>query len=196
MARRRGFDRDEALESALRTFWQHGYEATSVATLTTAMGINPPSLYAAFGDKRRLFEEAVQRYQETYGAFATRALTEEPTARAAVERVLRDAAGEYSRAGHPHGCMIISAAVNCESAEVVELLRGLREATKAAIKQRIDDDVSAGRLPPGTDADGLATFYAAIIQGMSTQARDGASLRELLAVADRAMAAWPVVTAT
>lgn len=196
MARRRAFDRDEALESALRTFWQHGYEATSVATLTTAMGINPPSLYAAFGDKRRLFEEAVQRYQETYGAFAARALTEEPTAREAVERVLRDAAGEYSRPEHPHGCMIISAAVNCESAEVVELLRGFREATKAAIKQRIDDDVSAGRLPPGTDADGLATFYAAIIQGMSTQARDGASLRELLAVADRAMAAWPAVTAT
>ncbi|MET8863453.1 TetR/AcrR family transcriptional regulator [Nonomuraea sp. NPDC004580] len=196
MARRRGFDRDEALESALRTFWQHGYEATSVATLTTAMGINPPSLYAAFGDKRRLFEESVQRYQETYGAFAARALTDEPTAREAVERVLRDAAHEYSRADHPHGCMIISAAVNCESAEVVELLRGFREATKAAIRQRIDDDVSAGRLPPGTDTDGLATFYAAIIQGMSTQARDGASLRELLAVADRAMAAWPVVTAT
>jgi AcrR family transcriptional regulator len=199
MARRRGFDRDEALESALREFWQHGYEATSVATLTAAMGINPPSLYAAFGDKRGLFEEAVQRYQRTYGAFTARALAEEPTGREAVERMLREAADEYSRPDHPHGCMIISAAVNCESAEVTELLRGFREATKAAIKQRIDGDVSAGRLPPGTDTAGLATFYAAIIQGMSTQARDGATREELLAIADRAMAAWPsaeTVTAT
>jgi len=199
MARRRGFDRDAALESALREFWQHGYEATSVATLTAAMGINPPSLYAAFGDKRGLFEEAVQRYQRTHGAFTARALAEEPTGRAAVERVLREAADEYSRPGHPHGCMIISAAVNCESAEVVEWLRGFREATKAAIRQRIEGDVSAGLLPPGTDAEGLATFYAAIIQGMSTQARDGATREELLAVAEHAMAAWPAaepVTAT
>lgn len=193
MARQRSFDRDAALESALRAFWRHGYEATSVAELTTAMGIKPPSLYAAFGDKRRLFEEALRRYQDSYGAFTTRALAEEPTARQAVERMLREAATEYIEPGRPRGCMIISAAVNCgpESADVEDLLRRLREAAKAAIRDRIARDVTAGLLPPGTDADGLATYYAAIIQGMSTQARDGATREDLERIAALAMLAWP-----
>ncbi|NUS05287.1 MAG: TetR/AcrR family transcriptional regulator [Nonomuraea sp.] len=197
MARQRAFDRDAALESALRAFWRHGYEATSIAELTAAMGIRPPSLYAAFGDKQRLFEEAVHRYQETYGAFTTRALTEEPTGRRAIERVLRESAAEYAGADHPSGCLIISAAVNCgpESAEVEELLRGFREEAKAALRRRIDDDVRAGRLAPDTDADALATYFAAVIQGMSTQSRDGASHARLLAVAELAMTAYPA-TAT
>ncbi|NJP93718.1 TetR/AcrR family transcriptional regulator [Nonomuraea sp. FMUSA5-5] len=195
MARQREFDRETALESALLTFWRHGYEATSVAELTAAMGIRPPSLYAAFGDKRRLFEEAVRRYQQTYGAFTTRALAEEPTGRGAIERVLREAAAEYASAEHPRGCLVITAAVNCgpESAEVEALLRGFRQEAKAAIKRRIDDDVAAGRLPAATDTAGLATFYAATIQGMSTQSRDGASYEDLLAVATLAMTAWPAV---
>lgn len=185
MARQRAFDREAALESALLAFWRHGYEATSVAELTAAMDIRPPSLYAAFGDKRRLFEEAVRRYQETYGAFTTRALAEEPTGRRAVERVLREAAAEYAHTDRPRGCLVITAAVNCgpESAEVEELLRGFREEAKAAIRRRIDEDMTAGRLPPGTDTAGLATFYAAVIQGMSTQSRDGAAHEDLLAVA-------------
>ncbi|GAA3571518.1 TetR/AcrR family transcriptional regulator [Nonomuraea rosea] len=193
MARQRAFDRETALESALRAFWRHGYEATSIAELTAAMGIRPPSLYAAFGDKRRLFEEAVRRYQETYGAFTTRALAEEPTGRQAVERVLRESAAEYARDDHPRGCLIISAAVNCgpESAEVEELLRGFREAAKAAIKGRIDGDVAAGRLAAGTDTAGLAAFFASVIQGMSTQSRDGAGHDELRRIATLAMSAWP-----
>ncbi|MFI7618379.1 TetR/AcrR family transcriptional regulator [Nonomuraea terrae] len=196
MARQRAFDREAALETALLAFWRHGYEATSVAELTAAMGIKPPSLYAAFGDKRRLFEEAVRRYQETYGAFSTRALAEEPTGRAAVERVLREAAAEYASPDHPAGCLVITGAVNCgpESAEVEELLRGFREDAKAAFKRRIDDDLAAGRLPAGTDTAGLATFYAAVIQGMSTQSRDGASHADLLRVADLAMSAWPAAS--
>ncbi|PZG13958.1 TetR/AcrR family transcriptional regulator [Nonomuraea aridisoli] len=193
MARQRAFDREAALETALLAFWRHGYEATSIAELTAAMGIRPPSLYAAFGDKRRLFEEAVRRYQETYGAFTTRALAEEPTGRAAIERVLREAAAEYASSEHPAGCLVITGAVNCgpESAEVEDLLRGFREDAKAAIKRRIDDDLAAGRLPAGTDTAGLATFYAAVIQGMSTQSRDGASHADLLRVAELAMSAWP-----
>ncbi|GAA3675621.1 TetR/AcrR family transcriptional regulator [Nonomuraea antimicrobica] len=197
MARQRAFDREAALESALLAFWRHGYEATSVAELTAAMGIRPPSLYAAFGDKQRLFEEAVRRYQATYGAFTARALAEEPTGRGAIERVLREAAHEYAGPAHPRGCLIITAAVNCgpESAEVEELLRGFRKEAKAALRRRIDDDVAAGRLAPGTDTAGLATFYASVIQGMSTQSRDGATESDLLRVAALAMSAWPAETA-
>ena len=173
-------------------FWRHGYEATSIATLTKAMGINPPSLYAAFGDKRKLFTAAVQRYAETHGDYGARALGQ-PTARGVVETLLRLAATEYTEAGHPPGCLVIDGATNTSEAsqDVAEELRGYREGTKQAIAERISADVEAGALPPETDAAGLATFYAAVIQGMSTQARDGASEAELQRVADVALAAWP-----
>ncbi len=99
--RPRSFDRATALEKALMAFWENGYEATSVSDLTRAMDIGAPSLYAAFGDKRSLFEEVVQVYGARYGAFTERALAEEPTARAAVERTLREAAVEYTAPGRP-----------------------------------------------------------------------------------------------
>jgi AcrR family transcriptional regulator len=190
--RPRGFDRDQALEAALMEFWRHGYEATSVATLTKAMGINPPSLYAAFGDKRKLFSAAVQRYAETHGDYGARALGQ-PTARGVVETMLRLAAAEYTDAGHPPGCLVIDAATNTSEAsqDVAEELRAYREGTKRAIAERIAADVEAGALPATTDAEALATFYAAVIQGMSTQARDGAGEEQLQRVADMALAAWP-----
>ncbi|WP_067169189.1 TetR/AcrR family transcriptional regulator [Microtetraspora niveoalba] len=191
MGRTRSFDRDAALERALEEFWRHGYEATSIAGLTAAMGINPPSLYAAFGDKRRLFAEAVERYQETHGAFSTRALTEEATARDAVERLLREAADVYTSTTHPPGCMIISAGVNTTDPGVIAELRGHREGAKRVIRERIEHDVRSARLPGDTDTAGLATYYAAVIQGMSTQARDGASRTDLERVAALAMRAWP-----
>ncbi|MGW0515785.1 TetR/AcrR family transcriptional regulator [Crossiella sp. NPDC003009] len=187
---RRAFDRDKALATALREFWSHGYEATSVAALTKAMGINPPSLYAAFGDKRRLFEEAVRLYQRTHGRVLS---PEAPDARTAIQDMLRQLATDYTDARHPPGCMIVTAATNCgpESHEVELELRAMREAGKAAIAARIRQDVEARRLPPETNAAGLAAFYASIIQGMSQQARDGASRSELEQVVDLAMRAWP-----
>ncbi|MEU2713774.1 TetR/AcrR family transcriptional regulator [Streptomyces sp. NPDC007205] len=189
--RPRSFDRAAALEKALMAFWEHGYEATSVSDLTRSMGIGAPSLYAAFGAKRTLFEEAVQVYTGTHGAFVDRALAEEPTARAAVERVLREAAAEYTDPAHPYGCLVVHAATNCTSPEVEELLRGLRNGTIAALESRIRTDLAAGRLPAGTDAAALARHTGAMIQGMSQQARDGASREELEALAEIAMAIWP-----
>lgn len=189
--RPRSFDRQEALEKATLTFWEHGYEPTSVADLTRAMGIGAPSLYAAFGDKKALFAEVVSGYAQTYGAFATRALAEEPTARAAVGRLLHEAATEYTDPAHPRGCMLISAATNCATAEVEAALRERRNASLGAFESRIRADVAAGALPAGTDPGALARFSGAVLQGMSQQARDGAGREELEAVAALAMAAWP-----
>ncbi|MEV0635069.1 TetR/AcrR family transcriptional regulator [Streptomyces sp. NPDC050619] len=189
--RPRSFDRETALEKALLAFWQHGYEATSVSDLTRVMDIGAPSLYAAFGDKRSLFEEVVREYDAKYGSFGDRALAEEPTARAAVERTLREAAVEYTDPAHPYGCLVVHAAINCTSAEVEESLRERRNATVAAFERRIRADVAAGLLPPGTDAAALARHTGAMIQGMSQQARDGASQGELEALAEIAMAIWP-----
>ncbi|MGW0083495.1 TetR/AcrR family transcriptional regulator [Streptomyces sp. NPDC003393] len=189
--RPRSFDRATALEKALLAFWERGYEATSVSDLTRAMGIGAPSLYAAFGDKQALFAEVVHEYGERYGAFGDRALVEEPSARAAVERTLREAAVEYTDPGRPLGCLIVHAATNCTTPEVEELLRERRNANIAAFESRIRADVTAGELPADTEAGVLARYVGALIQGMSQQARDGASREELQALAEIAMAIWP-----
>jgi AcrR family transcriptional regulator len=191
--RPRSFDRDAALQSALLVFWEHGYDATPVTLLTEAMGIGAPSLYAAFGDKRTLFEAALDRYLHTYGAFAHRALVEEPTARSGVERLLREAAVAYTGRGHPPGCLLGSAATNCtpQSAEVKSHLRDLRAQGDRALEQKIATATGAGELPADTDAHALATFYGATLQGMGAQARDGATRADLDAIATAALRAWP-----
>ncbi|GGV28176.1 TetR family transcriptional regulator [Streptomyces longisporoflavus] len=186
---RRAFDRDKALAIALQEFWTHGYDTTSVASLTKAMGINPPSLYAAFGDKKQLFDEAVGLYTRTYATGPPQG----PDARTAITRMLRHLAADYTDPGHPPGCLIITGATNCApgSQDVKDKLRAMREESKAAIADCIRADIDAERLPADTDADGLAAFYAAVIQGMNQQAWDGVGQAMLERVADAAMAAWP-----
>ncbi|NEB35828.1 TetR/AcrR family transcriptional regulator [Streptomyces sp. SID14515] len=189
--RPRSFDREDALRKAMLTFWEQGYEATSIADLTRVMGIAAPSLYAAFGDKRTLFAEVVETYANLFGGFGDRAMAEEPTVRRGFARMLREAAAEYTAAGRPHGCMLLSAAENCSSDEVVAKLRGQRERNVAEFRRRIQADIDGGVLPADADAAALARYTAAVIQGMSQQARDGASRAELETLAEVAMQAWP-----
>ncbi|MGW6567903.1 TetR/AcrR family transcriptional regulator [Streptomyces sp. NPDC054975] len=193
--RPRSFDRLTALEQATMAFWEHGYETTSVADLTRAMGISAPSLYAAFGDKKALFEEVVEAYAVSYGAYGGRALAEEPTARGALGRMLREAAGLFTDPSHPRGCLMISAATNCSNAEVEQALRERRARNLAAFEERIRRALDTGELPADTDAGTLARLYGAVLQGMSQQARDGATKEELEAVAEAAMRSWPSVPA-
>jgi TetR/AcrR family transcriptional regulator, copper-responsive repressor len=181
MARPRSFDRDAALRQALLLFWERGYEATSISDLTKAMGIAAPSLYAAFGGKRQLFDEAVASYQAVDGQLVGLGLGG-PTAREAIAALLDAAAREYTDPGHPRGCMVVSE----------PLLERERAASRAAIRARVQEGLDAGELPPGTDVDALAGFYGVVVGGMSARARDGATRADLEAVAMTAMRAWPV----
>jgi len=191
--RPRSFDREIALERAMQVFWRQGYEATSLNDLTAAMGINPPSLYAAFGDKEHLFLAAVERYENSGRGPARCVLEEEPTARAAVDRMLKETAIELAKTSQPKGCMLITAATNCSasSAHIQAALAERRAEQKLRIKERIARGVSSGELPRGTDAGALADFYTTVLTGMSMQARDGATRKALLATAEAAMRAWP-----
>lgn len=191
--RPRTLDRDQALETALQLFWRRGYEGTSIADLTAAMATTPPSLYTAFGSKERLYQEVLDRYGASYGSFTARALAEEPTARQVVERILREAIEVYSGGAEPRGCMLATGAVNCapEHAQVAADLSRRRRAAIAAIESRFDRAVAEGELPSTTDTAALAAYYAAVIQGLSIQARDGAMPQVLEAVARTALGAWP-----
>ncbi|WP_067533699.1 TetR/AcrR family transcriptional regulator [Nocardia crassostreae] len=189
--RPRSFDRDAALDKALRLFWRKGYEATSISDLTGELGIGAPSLYAAFGDKKTLFDEIIDVYGGRYGGFAMRALAEEPTGIAAIERTLREAAVEYTQPGQPNGCMIISAGLNTTNAEVATRLEEMRNSNVAAMEAALRADIAAGALPADTDARILARFAASIMQGMSQSARDGASREDLERVAELALRALP-----
>ncbi|WP_399925197.1 TetR/AcrR family transcriptional regulator [Streptomyces kanamyceticus] len=194
--RPRSFDRTTALERAMAVFWEQGYEATSMTDLTSAMEIRSPSLYAAFGSKEKLFLEAVALYGATEGEFIARALADEPTARDAVAAVLRGNARAYTDEAKPGGCMIVQAAANCsrENAAVQDRLAEWRRAGAEDIAHRIERGVLEGELPADTDTEAVASFYTAILQGMSVQARDGATRSDLEKVAERAIAAWDVVT--
>jgi AcrR family transcriptional regulator len=191
--RPRSFDRDAALQRAIEVFWSKGYEATSLHDLTQAMGINPPSLYAAFGDKERLYLEALERYQDWRREILGRMLNEAPTARAGVEMVLRESATEISKSGHPRGCMVAMSIANCSSTspEAQARMAERRAMGRRRVKERIDRGIREGDVPPGTDSAALADFYHAVFIGMAMQAREGASRRNLLATVDTAMRAWP-----
>lgn len=177
-------------------FWKHGYDATSVAHLTEAMGIGAPSMYAAFGDKRALFEEALGHYMKNHGSFMARLFEErfeQPSVRAAITQLLRDAAAMFTSPDHPRGCMLITAATNCapESATIAKRLRDLRSSTVQALEARISGAIASGELRGDVNARALALYVSTILQGLSAQARDGASRTDLEAIVATAMRAWP-----
>jgi AcrR family transcriptional regulator len=190
--RPRSFDREAALDAAMEVFWQKGFEGTSLNDLTKAMGINPPSLYSAFGDKEHLFLEAVERYQAKRGP-ATCPYGEAATAREAVEKLLTWTAKEMCSSCNPRGCMMVLAATttSASSKQMQAALAERRAAQRASLKERIDCGLKAGEMPAGTDTGALADFYATVLTGMSLQAREGATRKSLVATVAAAMRAWP-----
>jgi AcrR family transcriptional regulator len=187
--RPRSFDRDAAIDAAMRLFWARGYEATSLAELTKALGIAPASLYAAFGSKEGLFYEAIRRYGEKHNCFDAGMVAAAPSSYALVEAMLQGAAIAFTTEGLPRGCMIILAATNCgpESANVESALRDKRRANEADLAKRLERAVADGELVASADPAGLAKFFATVLQGMSVQARDGADRQALLAVVRAAL---------
>jgi AcrR family transcriptional regulator len=176
--RPRTFDRETALELAIDAFWENGYQGTSISHLTKTMGIAPPSLYAAFGDKSTLFAEAVECYSKNLRAAMEESLGR-PRVHDAVSDLLRSAAEHYTQKGTPQGCLVMSE----------PLLIGQRAEARKRVAERIQEGVAAGELDPDFDAQVAARFIDAILFGMSAQARDGASSEQLLEVARRGAAA-------
>ena len=192
MGRPRSFDRDQALDEALHVFWAKGYEGTSISDLTEAMGINPPSLYAAFGNKEKLFCEALDRYAGLREQFMEEAFAA-PTAREAMARLLEGTADRLSDKSKPTGCLLVQGALSGgQECEVVKQnLAARRAAGEVMIRDRLKRAKREGDLPADADPAALACFVTTIMQGMSVQAAGGATRKELRAIADTALRAWP-----
>ena len=178
MARPPKFDRDEALGCAMKVFWEKGFDGTSISDLTAAMGISPPSLYAAFGDKQSLFDAAVDLYEQD--AVLSPAL-KAATARDVAEQIFSRAVDLYTRPAHPRGCMVIADPT----------LQDRRRSGKDAIVRRLRRAKRTGDLPADSDPRALADYLDLVLRGMSSKARDGATRAQLRAAADIALAAWP-----
>jgi AcrR family transcriptional regulator len=190
--RPREFDVEKALDRALRVFWRKGYEGATLLNLTKAMGINRPSLYAAFGNKEGLFRKALDRYAEGPAAYVREALNE-PTARAVAERLLGGAIDLFADRRNPRGCLMVQGALACgEAAESIRReLVSHRVAREAAVRQRFERALVDGDLPADSDPADLARYVMTVAQGMAVQAAGGATREELRRVMETALRAWP-----
>jgi len=179
--RPRSFDRTQALDKALKAFWRGGFEATSMNDLVAAMGINSPSIYAAFGSKDALFVEAVAHYNTAYADRLLQALKDAPDAASGLQAMLEAAVQLFTRPDTPGGCFIVSSvASNSPNGPAAErLLKRLRRERSQQIAERLRADVAKGRLRDDTPVQELADLYAAILQGLAQAARDGVSKRRL-----------------
>lgn len=173
-------------------FWGKGYEGTSVADLTEAMGINPPSLYAAFGNKEALFKKALDRYEAVRDQIMEEAFAA-PTAREAMTRLLEGTAEHLSNKRNPSGCLMVQGALSGgEECEAIKRdLSSRHAAGEVLIRERLKRAKQEGDLPADADPVALARFVAAVMQGMAVQAAGGVSRKELRGIADTALKAWP-----
>jgi AcrR family transcriptional regulator len=191
--RPRAFDPDSALDRAVEVFWRSGYEGASMSDLTDAMGINRPSLYAAFGSKEELFRKAVARYAETEMAYAREALAQ-PTAYRVAEALLRGQLDALTQPGRPAGCLSIQGGVSCGTANsgIAEFLATSRLAGEAALAKRFARAVEEGDLPEGTDPAALARFLHVVQEGQAVHAAAGIGREMLEQSAEFALRAIPV----
>lgn len=191
--RPRAFDRTQALNKALEIFWRQGYAPASVAELCKAMEINPPSLYATFGNKASLFLEALRHYEHTYWDAPARRFLAEPDVHAAVEQFFREAAEILLSPETPCGCMVVLAAVNIseDEKEIIAAVRALRLATKTMFADRFRRAIQDGQIPADTDVPALAGALNTLLEGLSLQARDGLFQSELKAIAAHAVRMLP-----
>lgn len=192
MPRPRAFDTEAALDAAMRTFWRHGYEATTLDELTKEMGIARPSLYNAFGSKEDLFLAALRRYWQTFVSRAARAVEEAATAQAGVRALLAGAVEQLSDDSFPPGCLRVGSTAVCHASEVVaQVLQQQQQELEGAIERRVRRGQAEGEVHADAAPTALARFYASTVNGMAVRARLDRNRDALNQIAQMALSVWP-----
>ena len=188
MGRPIGFDKDAALEAAMLLFWERGYEGASMADLTRAMGLNPSSIYAAFGDKHALFQLAVKRYMEMRAQYAGKAL-KEPTLEKVVRALFDSTVAFLTTPGHPARCMTLSGALGCsvDASPARDIMTEIRKQNEAAMRTRFLQAQKSGELPRDVNIDDYTRYLSSILAGLSIQAANGSPKAELKRTAKMAL---------
>jgi AcrR family transcriptional regulator len=190
------FDRDVALDKAMTLFWQHGYEATSLADLVEATGAKAPTLYAEFVNKEGLFRAVLDRYVSRFAAKHEAQLfcEEKP-----VEQALRDyftaVAACFTSKDTPAGCFLIStsATLAASSKEIAKTIKSRHAMQEQTLRQFLAQRQQRGEIPQHKDINALAQFLSCMLQGMSISARDGASFESLMQITDTTLRLWPQI---
>ncbi|MFD8596580.1 TetR/AcrR family transcriptional regulator [Kitasatospora sp. NPDC059646] len=189
--RPRTFDVEDRLERAMRVFWRHGYEGSALSDLTAAMGINRPSLYAAYGNKEALFRQCLDHYRRGPGRHVRESL-DQPTARAVAEHLLRGTVEAITREEGPGCLMVHGALATGEGSAAVRADAAARRAEgRAALRARLERAAEAGEFAPGTDPAVLADYLTTLTHGLAVRAADGAPAEQLRSTAEFALRAWP-----
>jgi AcrR family transcriptional regulator len=182
------FDKDAALEAAMLLFWERGYEGTSMADLTQAMGLNPSSIYAAFGDKHTLFSLAVKRYMDSRAQYATKAL-KEPTLEKVVRALFESTVAFLTTPGQPPTCMTLVGAVGCSvnASPARDITTEIRKQNESAMRERFLRARKSGELPKNVNVDDYTRYLSSILAGLSIQAANGSTRAELKRTAQMAL---------
>jgi AcrR family transcriptional regulator len=197
MGRPREFDAETALDQAMEVFWRHGYEGATIAQLTEAMGINPPSLYACFGNKEGLLKAALDRYTKLRGIWMDEVVAA-PTARAVAERMLMGIAEKQTDPANPPGCLLVQGGIACGtgSENVPFELAARRAQNEDQLRDRFIRAKAEGDLKPSSDPAALARYVSAVAVGMGVMASSGADREALRQVASVAVQAVEAQSAT
>lgn len=194
MGRPRTFETNDALDSAMDVFWRKGYEGASMVELTTAMGINSPSLYAAFGSKKGLFLAVLDHYDKDRAGFLTQVI-EEPTARDAAARFLYGIADKATEPDAPPGCLLIQSGLSCgdDASDIPDVLAKHRAGTELALRERFECAKSDNELPQSADPSALARYLMALSNGICIQASSGIGREQLHQIVELALCTLPSV---
>jgi AcrR family transcriptional regulator len=182
------FDKGAALEAAMLLFWERGFEGTSMADLTKAMGLSPSSIYAAFGDKYALFSLAVKRYTESREQYATKAL-EETTLEKVVRALFDNTVAFLTTPGHPPTCMTLAGAVGCsvDASPARDIMIEIRKQNEVAMSERFLQARKSGDLSKDVNIDDYTRYLSSILAGLSIQAANGSTKAELKRTAKMAL---------
>jgi TetR/AcrR family transcriptional repressor of nem operon len=189
MGRNRGFDVDDALGSALRAFWEHGFDKTSMQDLCRAMNIQPGSVYATFGSKRDLFIAALRRYAQTVSAEAVGRVTSAPSGLQGLRDYFAHLIDAMVDGERRWGCLITNSLVEfaTRDPELVDLMNTHLANLRAAFAEALTRAAAHGELRPSVGA-ATADLLVAVVQGMNVLAKSQPGRQALTAVADSAIA--------